>query len=82
MLSGAEGDSQQHFPDEAPETPEMRLPLFPLQRNKETVLDGVLRKSGLLETVSSCRSAEVASQKYIRLGDFPHNSGDKPHSER
>ena len=35
------------------ETPEMRLPLFPLQRNKETVLDGVLRKSGLLETVSS-----------------------------
>ncbi len=35
------------------ETPEMRLPLFPLQRNKEKVLDGVLRKSGLLETVSS-----------------------------
>ena len=53
MLSGAEGDSQQHFPDEAPETPGIRLPLFPLQRNKETVLDGVLRKSGLLETVSS-----------------------------
>ncbi len=35
------------------ETPEMRLPLVPLERSKEEILDGVLRKSGLLETVSS-----------------------------
>ena len=57
MLSGAEGDSQQHFPDEAPETPEMRLPLFPLPKNKEKVLDGVLRKSGLLQGVISGEGA-------------------------
>ncbi len=39
------------------ETPEMRLPLFPLPENKEKLLDGVLRKSGLLETVSSGEGA-------------------------
>ncbi len=35
------------------ESPELRLPLVPLERSKEEILDGVLRKSGLLETVSS-----------------------------
>ena len=39
------------------ETPEMRLPLVPLQKIKEKVLDGVLRKSGLLQAVISGKGA-------------------------